>query len=492
MVVSLPLAKITSLAESPPMNADNQIEFSFLDWGITPWTVLAACLIPLVLLMVFQSIFPTKRAAYAAAIPFLLSLPLPWMPAWWWMLVAFTGSVVGLIAVADLLTLPTLGDLKFTRSMARVASLGNRHEVDLSIDNQGKRAVALNVAEDASEGLLIEPRQHSLKLAPGKRTTVQHLITPHRRGAFDLEGVYAHLMSLRGFWRRQHTFRCESELHVYPDIKQINEYALLARTNRLSQIGVRRTRRAGQDNDFERLRDYQRDDNYRHIDWRSSARRQKLTVKQFQTDQSQRVIFMLDCGRMMTNEYEQLSLLDYALNSVLMLSYVALDQGDSVGMICFSDHIKTYVPPAGGKRQMNRILHAGFNQFPSLVQSRFDDAFLYLSKHCRRRSLVVLVTNVIDQVNAQQIQDYMRNLIGCHLPLLVLLRDHRIFEAADNPTADPTVLYRSAAACQLLVWRNQVIRRMKTGGGLALDVFPEDMTSPLVNQYLEIKAQHLL
>lgn len=180
------------------------------------------------------------------------------------------------------------------------------------------------------------------------------------------------------------TFLHVSDLHVYPDIKQISEYALLARTNRLSQIGVRRTRRPGQESDFERLRDYQQDDNYRHIDWRSTWR-QKLTVCQFQTDQSQRVIFMLDCGRMMTNEYERLSLLDYALNSMLMLSYVALDQGDSVGMLCFSDHIHRFVPPAGGKRQMNRILHAGFDQFPRLVQSRFDQAFLYLSTHCRRR-----------------------------------------------------------------------------------------------------------
>jgi hypothetical protein len=141
---------------------------------------------------------------------------------------------------------------------------------------------------------------------------------------------------------------------------------------------------------------------------------------------------------------------------------------------------------------MNRLLHAGFDQFPRLVQSRFDEAFLYLSSHCRRRSLVVLISNVIDEVNAQQIESYMGNLVGCHLPLLVLARDHRIFEAADNPTLDPAVLYRSAAASQVLVWRDQVIRGMRARGAHALDVFPDDMTSPLVNQYLEIKARHLL
>lgn len=466
--------------------------FSLLDWGITPWTVLALFLVPLVLLMYAQKIFPTRRMIALAAVPFLLCLPIPAFPVWWWCVPAVCGALAALAAAFDLLLLPFPSNIHIQRVMARVASIGSPHAAEFIVDNRGSRSICVDLAEDAADGLQTTPRAHRLVLLPGKRVTVQHLITPHRRGAFHLEFAYSHLLSAWGLWRRQHAFECPSELHVYPDIRQIAEYALLARTNRLSQIGVRRTRKAGQDNNFERLRDYQQDDNYKHIDWRSSARRQKLTVKQFQTDQSQRVIFLLDCGRMMTNEYDRMSLLDYALNSVLMLSYVALHQGDSVGMICFSDRIHTYVPPAGGKRQMNRLLHAGFNQFPSLVQSRFDEAFLYLSTHCRRRSLVVLVTNVIDQVNADQVQNYMQNLIGCHLPLLVLLRDHRIFEAADNPAPDPEVLFRSAAAGQLLVWRNQAIRRMRAGGALALDVFPDDMTSPLVNQYLEVKARHML
>jgi uncharacterized protein (DUF58 family) len=466
--------------------------FSLLDWGITPWTVMGLCLLPLVLLMFFRRAFPTQRLAWMTGVIVLFALPVPWMPTWWWYVPALLGAGLASIAVIDLVLIPAGSQLHFERSMTKVASLGNKHEVQLRIDNRGSQPIRVEVAEDVRDGLSVEPAVHKLQLAAGKRLTVEHLITPQRRGAFRLERIYAHLISRLGFWLQQQSYECQHPLHVYPDIKQIGEYALLARTNRLSQIGVRRTRRIGQDSDFERLRDYQQDDNYKHIEWRASARRQKLTVKQFQTDQSQRVIFLLDCGRMMTNEYDGLSLVDYALNSVLMLSYVALHQGDSVGMICFSDQIHAYVPPAGGKRQMNRMLHAGFDQFPRLVQSRFDEAFLYLSTHCRRRSLVVLVTNVIDQVNADQVQNYMQNLIGCHLPLLVLLRDHRIFESADNPAPDPSVLYRSAAAAQILVWRNQVVRRMRASGSLTLDVFPDDMTSPMVNKYLEVKARHLL
>ncbi len=474
------------------MQSDSAAKFSIFDWGVSPWLLLLLALVPLLLLMKMRRTYPTPSLAGLLAIPFMLSVPLPWLPSWWWYVVLVIDLLLIVAALVDLATLPRLDQVEVTRSMPRVASLDNPHHVEVSIDNRSSRLLTMSVAEDAAERLRINPPVHRIVLMPNKRTTVQHTITSHRRGAFVLQNIYAQITSRGGLWRRQHIFPCTSDLHVYPDIKQISEYALLARTNRLSQIGVRRTRRPGQESDFERLRDYQQDDNYRHIDWRSTARRQKLTVRQFQTDQSQRVIFMLDCGRMMTNEYEHLSLLDYALNSILMLSYVALDQGDSVGMLCFSDHIHRFVPPAGGKRQMNRILHAGFDQFPRLVQSRFDQAFLYLSMHCRRRSLVVLITNVIDQVNAQQIHNYMGNLVGAHLPLIVLLRDHSVFQFADNPSPDPAVLYRSAAASQLLTWRHQVIHRMQAAGSLTLDVFPEDMTSPLVNQYLEIKAQHLL
>src|SRR5690606_34910716 len=122
----------------------------------------------------------------------------------------------------------------------------------------------------------------------------------------------------------------------------------------------------------------------------------------------------LDCGRLMTNEYRGLSLLDYTLNAMLMLSYVALDQGDSVGLLCFSDKIQSYVPIRGGKNQMNRLIRASFDRFPSNQQSNYGEAFLHCSKHCRKRSLVVLLTSVIDDVSAAQITGYLSSLRGRH------------------------------------------------------------------------------
>jgi uncharacterized protein (DUF58 family) len=142
--------------------------------------------------------------------------------------------------------------------------------------------------------------------------------------------------------------------------------------------------------------------------------------------------------------------------------------------------------------QMNRLLHASFDRFPRLVESRYDEAFVYLNSRCRKRSLVILITNVIDEVNSHQIDRYLTSLVGRHLPLGVLVRDHAIFDAAATSAHDDASRYRAVAADEIIAWRRSVLADLESRGVLSLDVFPEQMTAPLVNRYLEIKARHLL
>jgi uncharacterized protein (DUF58 family) len=400
--------------------------------------------------------------------------------------------LLAIAAVADLLTLPARRSFSVERQTGRIASLKQEHRVTLTISNHTPQAYFVWLRDGVPADLHPEPDEFELPLAPRSRSTVHYDLRSSRRGKFQIPRVFLKIQSRWGLWQRLFDYPYLSTIHVYPDMKQLAEYALLARTNRLSLMGVRRTRRIGQDNEFERLRDYTLDDNYKHIEWRSTARRGKLTVKDFQANQSQRVMFLIDCGRMMTNQAAGLSLLDHALNSMLMLSYVALQRGDSVGLICFSNQVHTFVPPRSGRQQMNRLLHASFDRFPGLVESRYDQAFLYLGKHCRKRSLVVLVTNVIDEVNSHQIEQYLATMAGKHLPLGVLLRDRRLFEAADPPQVHDANLFRAAAAAEILTWRHQVLTDLASKGVLYVDAFPEDLTAPLINRYLEIKARHLL
>ena len=156
-------------------------------------------------------------------------------------------------------------------------------------------------------------------------------------------------------------------------------------------------------------------------------------MRAHQANQSQRIIFLIDCGRMMAGDTGGgLSPLDHAFNAMLMLAHVALIRGDQVGLLAYSDRVRAYVPPAGGPRRINRLVHAVHNIFPELVESRHDRAFVELERRCRKRSLVVLMTNVFDDVDAQIVADHLGNLVGRHLPLGVFLRDHDLFALADS------------------------------------------------------------
>jgi uncharacterized protein (DUF58 family) len=240
-------------------------------------------------------------------------------------------------------------------------------------------------------------------------------------------------------------------------------------------------------------------------------------VRDFQANQSQRIIFMVDCGRMMTGEAAGISLLDHSLNAMLMMAYVALNRSDQVGLICFSSGLQSYVPAKGGMAQMNRLLHAVYNRFPEMVESNYDEAFMHLNSFVRKRALVVLLTNVVDEVNAEAIEKHLAALGGRHLSMAVLLRDHALFDTFDDfetlleqsPPLSATIgaaqeasdpfagvpsesLYHAAAAAEILAWRRQVLLDLEHRGVLLVDAFPERLTGPLVNKYLEVKARHLL
>ena len=456
-----------------------------------PFVLLGALFLLLLAVAYFRRMFPSRLLVGLLLVPLALTL-----------LLLFKNDLVVFVLAVDLALLSlALGDvMSFARPIAltierqcqRIASLQKAHDVQLTVTNNSNRAQEVEIRDDIPQEFTADPDRFVSKLQPRSRSMFRYQLRSSRRGAFQLDFVYVKLRSRFGLWDAYREYPVENAVSVYPDMQQLSKYAVLARTNRLSLMGVRRTRRIGQDHEFERLRDYTPDDNYKHIDWRSTARRNKLTVKDFQTSQSQRLIFMVDCGRMMTNRSSGISLLDHALNAMLMLSYVALRQGDSVGMMAFSNQIHSFVPPKGGMEQMNRLLHASFDRFPDLVESRYDQAFLHLGAQCQKRSLIILVTNVIDEVNAHQVHRYLSTFAGRHLPIGVLLKDHSLFDAVEQADSSSANLFRSAAAAGILSWRNQVLLDLEHQGVMALDVYPEDMTAPLVNKYLEVKARHLL
>ncbi len=461
-----------------------------------PLILMAVLALPLFAAWFFKGCFPSRRFLFVMSFPLVLSFTTVLLPAIVWAVLGLN-LILLTIACVDVLSIVAARRFEASRDVLKIASWGKKQDCELTITSHSKRACHTEIRDDLPQAFTPDIERFHYFFNARSRARFQYRFTSRQRGRFELRCVHLRVRSRLGFWYAYYEIPTVDEIFVYPDMKQISQYAMLARSNRLNLLGVRRSRSVGQDSEFERLRDYTQDDNYKHIDWRTTARRRKLMVKDFQANQSQRIMFMLDCGRMMTGGSDGVSLLDQALNSMLMLSYVALRQGDSVGLICFSNAIHNYTPPRGGVQHVNRLLHAAFDQHASHVESRYDLAFLHLRTNCLKRSLVVLVTNVIDEINARQICQYLTAIGKHHLPLGVLLRDHRLFDPVDDYIAHPTPddperYYPAAVAARLVNWRQQVLTDLQHQGALTLDVFPEELTAGLVNRYLEIKARHLL
>jgi uncharacterized protein (DUF58 family) len=350
---------------------------------------------------------------------------------------------------------------------------------------------------DLPAALEVEGGAVAARLEPRRRTLIELAVVPRARGRFSLRGVYLAAGTRLGLWRRLHRLGPECEILVYPNLNQLSEYAVLARTNRLSLIGVRRVPRIGGDTEFERLQDYQSGDSLRTVDWKATARRDVVTVRAFQVSQSQSLMLMLDAGRMMSASPEgrdgvTASLLDRAIDAALMMAHVALIKGDRVGLIAYASSVLRYVPPHGGARHLTRLIHAVHDLHPQMVESRHDLAFLTLAARERKRSLVVVISNVMDEVNAAILQAHLRQLAHRHLALTVLFKDRDLFAALERAPASEQELYRAGAAADLVNSRRRALDELARAGVLALESFPEQLTTTVVNEYLAIKAKHLL
>ena len=403
-------------------------------------------------------------------------------------------ALLALLFILDGLTIPRRKRFVVERTTDRVFSANFPHQVTLDIvllRGWIRNRLRAFIYDDAQEGMDVTEFPHDSELRAG-RNRIEYRLRIPRRGRYQLSKIYLTCYSILGLARRVYRIPCETEIRVYPDLKAVSRYALLARKSHLGLIGIRRARRAGGDNEFERLRDYQNDDDFRHIDWKSTARQNRMIVRTYQMTQNQTIVFLLDCGRMMTAEFMGRSMLDYAMNSVLMLSHVALKQGDRVGFIAFAAGVLRYVKPAAGDVQHRRLVQACYDLSARHEESNYDLVFQYLNTVSRKRSLVTLLSNVIDDMNVEMMLAYLGALAGRHLPFAVLLKQREIQELVDRVPTGMDDLFEQAAAADFLLWKAGVVQKLKNRSVLALESYPYQLDALLINEYLKIKARKLL
>jgi uncharacterized protein (DUF58 family) len=409
----------------------------------------------------------------------------------WPMLAADT--FIALLALADAL-LARRPLIEVRRTSREVFSIGRSNQVTLELRSRARRRLHVEVTDDLFEHASAPELPLALDLRPGARAEAHYRVVPRRRGTYALGDHTIRYRSPLGLWTRQLTQPANQPVRIFPDVQAVRDYELLARQSR--DAAARATRRRGGASEFEALREYQRDDEYRKIDWKATARRHKLIARTYQLERDQSIVFMLDAGRLMTAESDGLSLFDHALNATLMLTYVASRGGDQVGLMTFADRVLTYLPPGPGKSASQRLIRSLFAVHPELVETDYEGAFTSIGPRLRKRSLVVLFTQILDHNAAQQLLRLTRGLLPRHLPLIVLLRDPSLaalvqIEANQFALTDHRP-YITAAAAEMLSWRDKTIRDLKRAGALVLDILPRELSPGLINRYLEVKARQML
>ena len=257
-----------------------------------------------------------------------------------------------------------------------------------------------------------------------------------------------------------------------------------------ARLGSLRVR--GGDTEFERLRPYQRGDEIRHIDWRASARKDDFTVRQFQAESNQNVVFALDVGRGMRGESDGIRNVDHALNAALLAADVALRGGDKAGLMTFDELPRAFLAPSGGRAAARKLARAVYAVEAGFAATDYRAAMAFLHSQVRARSLLVVFTQLLEPRSARDLASALRRLLPRHLPLCVLFRDNEVERLAAKPTDEPVDLYVRAAAAEALSWRDSIVRSLKRAGVLVVDARPEDVTPELVKSYLEVKARRLL
>lgn len=424
--------------------------------------------------------------------------------------IAYLLLVVAMI-IADRVLTPKPGQFTMTRENDSRLSLGAENRVVVRIENHSPRTIraiardefppqfrAVRLFLDASaleSSPAFAPTPFTLK--PRAPLNLIYHVNPPRRGDYQFGDLNLRWWGVLGLTIRQARFAASAPVKVYPNLLDIRKYDLQARKGMLQEIGLRQARMLGSGTEFERLREYQLDDEFRKIDWKATARRGKPVTREFETEKSQTVMCLLDAGRLMRPPVNDaanqtghaLAKIDYSINAVLMLSYVAALRGDRVGLLTFADEVTNYVAPRAGRGQFYKMLAILYAIESQPVESDYVRAISYLGAKHKKRSLIVIFSDIATGIAADTLVRQIAPLSPRHLVLLVAISDPTIVQIAREIPRDSATVYQRAVAEQLIDERTLILEKLRQRGVLTLDVPANQLTVAVVNKYLELKAR---
>lgn len=399
--------------------------------------------------------------------------------------------------VFDIVRAPRASGFEVERRNDSKLSLGAENPIFIKIRALSSPRVPplpliMTVRDEPPDEYEISQRLLEGELLPHETLTLRYTVTPHARGDYAFGDTTLRWSGPLGLVVKQHTFTTNAPVKVYPNLLEVRKYELLARTGRLQEIGLRKARVFGRGTEFERLREWTPDDEFRQISWKATARRGKPIAIEYQTERSQTVITLLDAGRLMRAPIGPLAKLDYAINTTLLLGYVAGLRGDLVGNLTFADDVMGYLPAKTGRAQFHRLLEMLYNIQSQPTVPDYQRAIAYLKIKRPKRALVVLFTDLAAGSNLEELVKAMSSLRPRHLPMIVTMNDPSVLALAKQAPDDTRAVYERTLAEQQLEERRLLLDQLEQRGVLTIDVPASKLTTAVINRYLSLKARNLL
>jgi len=413
---------------------------------------------------------------------------LGWLPLAAWLA---GGGALALLALVDGWRLRRMPSPEVSRELAPVLPLGPEARIGLRVRGTTRRAQKLRLHDLHPGGWAVRGMPRTLLLPAGGDVRLEYAVTPDARGQFAFDGCHVQLHSPWRCWSVRRVLGAASTVRVYPNFAALVELAGLSVELASRSVGARLQRRRGEGTEFQELRDYRVGDSLRKIDWKATARSSRLISREYRDERNQQVVLMLDCGRRLLAQDDRRVHFDHVLNASLALASIALRQGDAVGLLACTGQQQRWLPPQQGSGGMDMLLGAGYDLHAMPLATDYLAAASALQAHQQRRALVVLITNVRDEDDAE-LRAAVSMLSRRHLVMLVSLRELALDHAAADPGDELEGSIRSAAAMHYLADRERTHEALRREGINTLDVSCGELSGALIERYLAIKRGNRL
>ena len=381
-------------------------------------------------------------------------------------------------------------------SAKRIAAVklsnGDENVISLHIENHFLFKANITVIDELPVQFQVRDFERKLVLESGKENFVRYSLRPVERGEYHFGALRVFVSSAIKLIERRFSFEQNAMLPVYPSFIQMRKYELLAIHNRLMSGGIKKIRRIGQTTEFDQIKEYVAGDDIRTINWKATARRDKLMVNKYQDEKSQPVYCLVDMGRNMKMPFEQMALLDYAINASLVISNIAHIKSDKPGLITFTNQVHTHVKAERRNSQMRRILEALYNQQTNYNESDFSKLYLHVKNQVTQRSLLLLFTNFESLSSLKRQLKYLRQLAKNHLLVVIFFENTELRKLLDKDADNTFEIYYKTIAEKFELEKRLITKELAACGIQSIYTSPQNLSVNTINKYLELKARGLV